>query len=395
MTIQIDANGITKTSYSDKLTTLQNNLQTFNPNITFNDNDVMRVITEDIASLSDVLEEVVMSYLAEFSVESASDNRLNLLIGTYFSDVEIRGASNTIQPIDVTFSQSVTLTGLDDSESGVGVFTIQDSSGNNYYLANTTSFVLDAELAQDTLRVNFIAQDSGDISSSIGDITNITTPIIGVVSVINATTYTSKGNLEDSPMVKRLKLHNAKQQKQKDVIRIQNALLNLDNVNYAKCYDLQNVETAEAGYIYVVIDAGNSDDIADVINRNKAGGISTSGSVVNVNTNGDVIRWDWLDIVDIKARLVITQNASKVINTEDLKAYIVANIDFPINTVAYSAQISQIAQEYLNSKENAGGVDEHYIALESALATDANSIPVQNKKTKFSLIANNIVIEII
>lgn len=260
--------------------------------------------------------------------------------------------------IDITVNTTVTLQGLDsnyNSVDGTG-YTVQDDAGNRFILANTQT------LTAGTTSVLFRAETMGEVIVLPNTITTPVTIVLGVVSVNNPTVASFVGSDEESDQ-------NLKVRRRQSVALgsfgylngLQAALLQLDGVSDAKVYENDTDITDSNGIpphcIWVVMDGGDADDIANTIYSKKTPGCNMKGDITyNITTPALMTftaRWDETETTPLYIKFDIQPTKDGITFDENaIIEYIEKNLSFKIGEYVETATITQIAQEAV---ENAGG----------------------------------------
>lgn len=156
-------------------------------------------------------------------------------------------------------------------------FRVKDTAGNAWVLLN------DKTLSTGSNTITFHAQESGEISSGIGTITIIDTPVLGVISVQH-NSYVSVGVEEESDTQLRQRRNNSTQKP---------SLSTLGSI-YANLYDLFGVKRIkihnnesdskdidkdlDAHTLWVIVDGGVHENIIDTLMKTKSVGVGFKGN---------------------------------------------------------------------------------------------------------------------
>lgn len=268
-----------------------------------------------------------------------------------------KGGTYTTQVIDVTATKTVTLQGLDGSynESTSSAFTVSDDSGNSWYLIDTSTVF--AGINQLTFR----AQNIGAVTPTIGTITNMVTITDGITAVNNSVGYTSLGQEQESNLDFRIRRDRSTANKGGNIIdSIVGNILDLegviDCVGDNNTTNTTNEQGTPAHYIWVVVDGGANDDIAEIIYANMAGsgtrGVVTvpittiSGIPINVNFDRPevvpfYVKFDLKPLVDIDE-----------INQGQIVDYVGENLTYKLGEDLETSKVTEVCA---NAIENSGG----------------------------------------
>ena len=274
------------------------------------------------------------------------------------NNVYRKAGTFTTVNVNITTNTTVTLQGLDsnyNSIDGTG-YTIQDDAGNRFILANTQT------LTAGTTSVLFRAETMGEVIVLPNTITTPVTIVLGVVSVNNPTVASFVGSDEETDANLRARRRQSVALGSFGYLNgLQAALLQLDGVSDAKVYENDtNVTDADgipAHSIWVVMDGGGADDIANTIYAKKTPGCGMKGNITyNITTPANMTftaRWDEADTIPLYIKFDIQPTTSGITFDEDsIKDYIEKNLSFKIGDYVETATITTIAQEAI---ENAGG----------------------------------------
>ncbi len=268
-----------------------------------------------------------------------------------------KGGTYTTQVIDITATKTVELQGLDGSynENTSSAFTVSDDSGNSWLLVDS------ATVHAGVNKLTFRAQNIGAVTPTIGAITNMVTIVDGIIAVNNSVGFTSLGVEQESNTDFRLRRDRSPANKGgNNIDSIVGNILNLEGVT--DCVgDNNNTNTTNeqgtsAHYIWVVVDGGANDAIADIIYENIAGSgtrgavtvpITTiSGIPININFDRPTtvpffVKFDLKPLVDIEE-----------INQQQILDYIGSNLTYKMGEDLETSKVTQVCS---NGIDNAGG----------------------------------------
>ena len=144
------------------------------------DGQLTNIVAQAMSDLRETIREVYNSFDPNKCSGTVQDSRYALNFLTR------NGAKYTIQNIDVTVNQTVTLNGLDSNYSNpeASSYTVSDDAGNLWYLIDTTT------LTAGTTSLPFRSKNYGSYQSIIGTITNQVTIVLGVTAVNNSVAAT-------------------------------------------------------------------------------------------------------------------------------------------------------------------------------------------------------------
>ena len=347
--------GLQTKDYNVLLSDIQNFLQTnYSPNgeqISFDSNTPDGQFTEILANIGATVRELLASvYNATDpskcdSTQQDTKYQLNYLTR--------KGGSWTLQNIDITTDRTVTLQGLDGSfdEENASAFTVSDDSGNNWYLIDTTI------LTAGTTSLEFRAQYQGEINPTVGTITNIVTITNGVVGVINSQGYTTLGSEAESDYDFRIRRERSVANTSgNNADMILGNILNLQGVTQCNVWDNDTNFTDSTGTtahtLWVIVDGGANDDIAEIIYSNK-GGQSTRGSVTVAKTtaSGQTLNINFdrpnIKAIYIKFDIQVITDIT-LLDYDTIKTYIANNLTYLIGQDAETSKVTQVCANALD-----------------------------------------------
>ena len=270
----LDKNGLTLATYTEVLNELQRVMTdiyaTDGDSINFDsetpDGQFINILSQIASDNRELAREIYNSFNPDNCQGVVQDQRYAL------NYITRDAGSYTLQYIDVTVSQTVTLQGLDGQETGA--FTVSDNAGNLWYLLDTTTIEY---VENDNMRsLLFRAQYKGDVRPTINTITNQTTVVLGVTSVNNSVAAERIGTQEESDLQFRNRRNRSTQVKgQNNYDAMLGQILELEDVTDAQIHINNTSSTDSTGTsaysVWVIVDGGDNDEIADVIYRNSAG----------------------------------------------------------------------------------------------------------------------------
>lgn len=266
----------------------------------------------------------------------------------------------TTVAVNVTADRSLTLAGLDgdyNNPEGTG-YTIQDNEGNKFILINTST------ISAGTTSLLFRAETIGNVVVLPQTITTPVTIVLGVISVINPSAASSIGSNEESDAELRIRRRQSVSVGSFGYLNgLQAKLLQLDGVNDAKVYENYTDETDENNIpphcIWVVIDGGDTEDIADAIYSKKCPGTDMKGSITyTILTPAQtqfVAKWDNATNISFGIRFDIKAiESGTTFDTQGIINYMESHLTFRIGDMAETASITTIAQDAIDSLGGGG-----------------------------------------
>ena len=304
----ITSTGLTTKSQADLLSDLTTAFQTiYGSDINLDsdspDGQMINIFIQAAIDNLDLLTDIYNSMNPDTAIGAALDQRVAM------NGLIRQGGTFTVTPITIIFSQACTLYGLD--QTNVSVYTIQDSSGNNWQLQNTINIP-----AAGTYILSFQAANPGAVTTIINTITTPVSIVLGVSSVNNPSTYTTLGTNEESDATLRLR-------RTKSVSLVSTgyqsslvaALQNISGVTSAFVYENNSSSTNADGVpghsIWVVMGgSGASTDIANAIYSKRSAGCgmwgAQSANVVQTDGTNFRVYWDVVTYENLYIKVYLT-----------------------------------------------------------------------------------------
>jgi uncharacterized phage protein gp47/JayE len=304
------------------------------------DGQLINIVAQEAIDLREVLRDVNSSFDPDQAQGAVLDQRVAI------NGTKRRGATFTIQPISITVDRSVTLSGLDASadliEIPAGVYTVKDDAGNQFVLLATVT------VAAGTHSLSFRASNIGAVQTTINTITIPVTAIAGVTAINNTSGVTTQGVDEESDAALRLRRQRSiAGSSQGYTDSLEAKILSLDDVSACNVEENTTAVTDSNGIpphsVWCVVENGSNADIAEAIYEKKSAGCGTKGSVsvtvTRVNGRTVVMKFDRPVLINLYIRATLAVPSGGSIDTDYLKAQIVANITYLIGEDATSDEI--------------------------------------------------------
>lgn len=311
-----------------------------------------------------------------------------------------QGKFTTI-PMTITCSDTVTLQGLDNGYEDINStgYGVSDDNGNVFYLVNTQT--LEAGTHENIL---FRSAMQSDINPPIGTITNSLEIKTEIVSVINNKVALSIGATEetDEEFEKR-RAKSVALVGQNSTDNIQSQLMNLSSVNdvfvyshdYINYPDTEDADGVKPFHIWVIVDGGTNEEIANTIYLNIAGASTKGNQKVTLQTASGqpfVVNFDRVEAKDLYIKFDLREiEAGTIFDINAIKNYIVENLKFKVNEYAETSKITEVIREAIASTGVIG------VGLNVQISDDNNTwvsyIPSGSKINKFVISQENILIE--
>lgn len=261
----------------------------------------------------------------------------------------IKAYSYSYVYVNVTVSGNVNLKGLDenlDNPEATG-YTVSDSNGNRWILAESQT------LSPGTYLLNFRAAELGNVTALPNTITIMETIIPGIQGVNNpANNYETGGTGETESEFRQRRNISTSMPSRGFEDSTEAQLLTLSTVTQAKVYSNRNNATANtipAHTVWVIVEGGNTADIANIIYNNIPPGIPMKGSlsatITRPNGSTDTVYYDTSSPVNlyIQANIKLISGA---VDTDYLKQEL-AKTTFAIGESAESANLTTIIKNII------------------------------------------------
>ena len=396
----ITENGLQVDSYNTLLNNIQTDLnsiyaadgETINFDSETPDGQFTNILAQIGTDIRELMQEVYNSFDPDKCSGVIQDSRYAL------NYITRNGGTYTIQNIDVTANQTVTLQGLDANynETDATAYTVSDNAGNLWYLVDTTT------LQPGTVSLPFRSKNLGLVQPTIGTITTQVTTVLGVTSVINSVAPTTLGTEQETDAQFRVRRSRSAERKgQNNIDAMLSQILDLEGVSDATTWINSGTEAdstgTPAGYVWVIVEGGANADIADVIYTNACGrGMrgsvtvevpAVSGQIFNVNFDRPTpvplyIKFDF--------QLTVEQDAT---DTDGITATMAENLIYSLNEDAETSKPTCAAKDAIAS--NGGGG----YALNLEISTNGSDwvdyIPSASRANKFVVDPTRITINVI
>lgn len=396
----ITENGLQVDNYNTLLNNIQTDLnsiyaadgETINFDSETPDGQFTNILAQIGTDIRELMQEVYNSFDPDKCSGVIQDSRYAL------NYITRNGGTYTIQNIDVTANQTVTLQGLDANynETDATAYTVSDNAGNLWYLVDTTT------LQPGTVSLPFRSKNLGLVQPTIGTITTQVTTVLGVTSVINSVAPTTLGTEQETDAQFRVRRSRSTERKGlNNIDAMLSQILDLEGVSDATTWINSGTETdatgTPAGYVWVIAEGGANSDIADIIYTNACGrGMrgdvtvevpAVSGQIFNVNFDRPTpvplyIKFDF--------QLTVEQDAT---DTDGITATMAENLIYSLNEDAETSKPTCAAKDAIAS--NGGGG----YALNLEISTNGSDwvdyIPSASRADKFVVDPTRITINVI
>lgn len=372
MADELNENGLSLDNYATLLGNIQSAMNLIyapdGNNINFDsetpDGQFTNILAQIGTDIRDLAQEIYNSFNPDNCTGVVQDQRYAL------NYITRKAGTFTIQDIDITCNKTVALQGLDSeyNNPSAAAYTVSDDGGNLWYLIDSI------EIPAGTTRLPFRSQNIGLSQPTIGTINTQVTKVLGVTNVTNAVAPTSLGEAQESDgefRIRRSRSTAIKGQNNYDIMTGQ--LLELEGVKDAKVFvnntgDENVTVTGDADQgvppysIWVIVEGGAADDIADIIYHNSAG-LPTFGyenqnvspvieptevTTITVSQQPYTVYFNRNHGVNIYIKFdlkIAEPNVS--INIDNIKTDMASNITFKLNQNAETSYITEVAAQSL------------------------------------------------
>lgn len=240
--------------------------------------------------------------------------------------------------------------------------------------------------------INFSTVDTGDIFIPDGAITNIVKSEAGLLSIVNMNGYIAGRNEETDDEFRRSYIDKIFNRSSMMLESIRSAILiNVQGVKSVAPYENATHEYDDAGRpphsIEIVVDGGDSKEIAQQILEKKAGGINTFGDttvVINGAYDEDIpISFSRPTKIYTWFHVGITLSKSETLSpnyVDLLKEVIIKNID------SLDAGSDVVPQQFMSEMYKAcSGIS--YIDINIFASSDPNAVPIEYSKRSVEITA--------
>lgn len=280
-----------------------------------------------------------------------------------------KGGTFTTVAIDVTVDRAVTLNGLDDNYNDPNAtgYTIQDNAGNQFILVSTQT------LQSGTTRVLFRSKEIGAVQTTLNTITIPVTIVLGVVSVNNPVDATEGKNEETDYQLKIRRRQSVSIGSSGYLNGLLATVLQLDGVTDAALYENYTGEVDANGTpahcMWLVVEGGSAEEIADAIYRKKSYGCNMRGTesytIQTVSHQQFIAKWDEPTEQELYIKFnIIPAVPGTVFDKNAIKSYILANENFRIGDGAETSSLTTIAQTAIDLNGGNGYATEVLISLD-------------------------------
>ncbi len=246
------------------------------------DGQLIGIFSQALSDIRELLVTIDNNFDPDNAIGRFLDQRVSI------NNIKRKGGTFTTVEIDITVSANTTvdLQGLDGTAADVNGtgYTIQDDAGNQFILFD--SVTLENILpTPEIFKKNFRAKDIGAVTVSAGTIQNFVTIVLGVESVDNPLSPLQIGEDEETDANLRTRRQQSVSVNSAGFLNgIIGALLSIQGVTEAQAFEnITNSIDSDgipAHGIWVIVEGGGSDNIANVIMNKKSYGANQRGDII-------------------------------------------------------------------------------------------------------------------
>lgn len=308
------------------------------------DGQMMGIFIQAVLDLEDLLTQLNASFDPDQAIGVILDQRVAL------NGLERKGGTYTIQNVNITVTEALTLPGLDQTD--VPVFTVADSAGTQWQL-----IVSQSSTEAGTNTYAFQASTLGPNSSAPNTITTAVTVILGVTTINNPTSYTTLGTSEETDADLKIRRQKSTSiSSQGYLAGLLAALENINGMGSAFVYENNTASTdgnsIPSHSIWVIVSGtAAASDIAQAIYTKRNAGCGMFGSqnftITQVDGSAFIVSWDNV----VAETLYIKFNATSIdgVNAPNTAAILaqlptifVPGVAMTVNTNEVSTLVQQI-----------------------------------------------------
>lgn len=351
------------------------------------DGQMMMIFIQAALDNLDLITAVYNGMSPDLAIGTTLDQRVA------YNGIQRQAGTYTVTPVDITADQALSLNGLDTFPDDP--YTVADNAGNNWLLANTTSFAVAG-----TQSLYFRAENPGAVLTTLNTITVPVTVVLGVTTINNPTTYTSLGINEETDAVLRVRRQQSVSMSSNNFVSgLIAALENISGVVSASIHENVTDSVDSAGVpghtIWVIVDgAPVAGLVAQAIYNKRAAGCGLYGSqsynITQVDGSTFVIYWDYVVQQSLYIKFTATSiDGTTAVNTTailaGLPALWVPRTNEEVNINALATYVQQIDPNCLVTIVGNQGVSDDNVTFSNLISPAA-----ANKR--FAVSAANITI---
>lgn len=344
------------------------------------DGQLVGILAQQGADIRELALQIYNGFDPDRAVGRVLDERVVI------NNIQRMGGTYTIQEVDLTITQTVTLQGLDalfNDPDGTG-YTVQDDAGNQFILVDTVT------LTPGSYSKNFRARQIGRVETVIGTITNPVTIVNGVSTIYNSSAPLEIGQNEETDAQLRTRRQQSVALASTGYLNgLLGAVLALDGVTDAKLYENYG-DTIDANGIpahgtWLVVEGGANSDIGNTYYERKSYGSNMKGAVSYniVTASGGLFtaKFDRPSAVDLYIRFKIQRTVPLfVFDQVAIRTYIAENLSYKIGVFAETSLVTVAAIAAIASQGGGGVPIDVEISDDGITWTDYMDVPSLDSK---------------
>lgn len=250
--------------------------------------------------------ELISSVNAQFDPDEALGVLLDQRVA--INGIQRQAGTYTITNVTLTASQALTLNGLDDFPDNP--YTVADNAGNNWLLLNTQNIASPGNYVY-----AFRAENTGAVLTMVNTITVPVSVVLGINNINNPTTYTTLGIKEETDAdLKVRRQRSVSLSSQGYAASLKAALDNINGITFSRVNENYTDTTDGDGVpshsIWVIVQGGNNQAVAQAIYQKRNAGCGMFGSVSVTLTQADgspfVVKFDVVSPEDLFIKFTAT-----------------------------------------------------------------------------------------
>lgn len=395
----ISATGLTLKTYNDILEELKSEFnsiyaqdgEVINFDSDTQDGQILNIFAQAGSDMRELVREVFNSFNPDNCNGAVADQRFAL------NYITRKSGTFTIQNIDVTVNDTITLQGLDGNYNNPEAtsYTVSDASGQLWFLIDTTT------LTPGTSSLPFRSQNYGLYMPALNTITIQTTIIPGVVSVTNSVAPTTLGENQETDSEFKIRRERSTQIKgQNNLDALQGAILDLEGVTDVFIHNNATNSTDDTGtasnHVWIIVEGGANNEIGALIYQYSCGKPTRGNVTVDMQSiSGEVFPTSFDRATPIPLYIkfdYLTASSAGTTFLDALADYIAQNLTYKLNQTAESSEIYTIINNGIAYNGGSGfpmnvkvSIDDenwyNYIessSLQNKFVVDATRIEINN-----------------
>lgn len=393
----ITATGLTLKTYNEILEELKTEFnsiyaqdgEVINFDSDTQDGQVLNIFAQAGSDVRELMREIFNSFNPDNCNGAVADQRFAL------NYITRKSGTFTIQNIDVTVNDTITLQGLDGNYNNPEStsYTVSDASGQLWFLIDTTT------LTPGTTSLPFRSQNYGLYMPTLNTITIQTTIIPGVVSVTNSVAPTTLGESQETDSEFKIRRERSTQIKgQNNLDALEGALLDLEGVTDCFVHNNPSNSTDDTGtpanQVWIIVEGGANNEIGSLIYQYSCGKETRGAVSVDMQSiSGEIFptSFDRANPVPLYIEFdYLTPSSAGDTFIQALADYIAANLSYKLNQTAESSAIYTVINNGIAENGGSGFPMNVKVSIDG---TDYyNYIESSSLKNKFVVDSTRIVI---